>query len=230
MFRLAWIVPGALILSLGCALPKPYRPAEKISPRDFGGIYHVVEKGQTLWRISRAYGVDLETLQWVNNIDDVTSIPVGKKLFIPGADEVKKVIPYRPGEADPLVSAPAVLFTWPLRARLSSGFGPRRNRDHHGVDIPAPKGTEFVASAGGKVVYSGNGMRGYGEVIVIKHPGDLSTVYAHNSVNMVRLGDRVAKGQVIGRVGRTGRTTGPHLHFEIRKRGVAQNPLKYLRR
>ncbi len=230
MGKFGWTAAAVLILSLGCAQPRPFGPSGKITPKDFGGIYHVVEKGQTLWRISRVYGVDLETVQWVNNIDDVTNIPIGKKLFIPGADKVKKVIPYSPGAADPLVSAPAVSFVWPLRASLSSGFGPRRNREHQGVDLPAPKGTEFAAAAGGKVAYSGNGMRGYGKVIVLKHPGDLSTVYAHNSVNMVRLGDRVVKGQVIGRVGRTGHATGPHLHFEIRRRGVAQNPLNYLRR
>jgi murein DD-endopeptidase MepM/ murein hydrolase activator NlpD len=72
-------------------------------------------------------------------------------------------------------------------------------------------------------------MKGYGKVIVLKHTGELSTVYAHNSTNLVRMGDRVVKGQVIGRVGKTGWATGPHVHFEIRKRGVAQNPLNYLR-
>lgn len=213
-----------------CASPGKYKPVKKAPGRDFGGVYHFVEKGQTLWRISRAYGVDLETVQWVNNIDDVTSIPIGKKLFIPGADKVLKVVPYRPGEADPLIAAPAINFLWPLKGTISSGFGPRRNKDHHGVDLPAPMGTKFVASAGGKVAYSGQGMKGYGRVIVLKHTGDLSTVYAHNSTNLVRMGDRVVKGQVIGRVGKTGWATGPHLHFEIRKRGVARNPLSYLSR
>jgi len=226
---LRWVCVLVLVFVTACAHPKQYKPTKRGPDKDFGGVYHVIEKGQTLWRISRAYGVDLETVQWVNDIDDVTSIPIGKKLFIPGAKKVLKVVPYRPGEVDPLVASPIINFLWPLKVPISSGFGPRRNKNHHGVDLPAPSGSRFVASAGGKVAYSGQGMKGYGKVIVLKHTGELSTVYAHNSTNLVRMGDRVVKGQVIGRVGKTGWATGPHVHFEIRKRGIAQNPLNYLR-
>ncbi len=96
------------------------------------------------------------------------------------------------------------------------------------MDLPAPKGTSIRAAAGGRVVYSGQGMRGYGKVVVLKHSEDLSTVYAHNSANLVRMGDLVKRGQVIARVGETGWATGPHLHFELRKRGVPEDPLVYL--
>lgn len=195
---------------------------------EFGGVYHVVEKGMTLWRIAKAYGVDLETLQWVNAIEDVNTIAVGKKIFVPGAPKVLQIEPYRPGEVLPPPSIEAVNIIWPLKGDLSSVYGPRNGRRHEGIDVPAPRGTPISAAAAGRVVYSGNGMRGYGKVIVVKHSDDISTVYAHNSANLVGMGDRVRQGQVIARVGRTGRATGTHLHFEVRKRGVAQDPLKYL--
>ena len=125
-------------------------------------------------------------------------------------------------------SIPAFAITWPLRANPSSRYGPRNGRKHEGVDLPAPKGTAIRAAAGGRVVYSGHGMRGYGKVIVLKHGDDMSTVYAHNSANLVRKGQTVRQGEVIGRVGKSGRATGYHLHFEVRIRGVAQDPLTYL--
>lgn len=202
-------------------------PATRYST-EFGGVYHVVEKGQTLWRIARAYNVDLETVQWINEIEDVTTIPVGKRLFIPGVDTVLHVEPYRPGESIPVVKGTTVNISWPLKADPSSGFGPRSGRKHEGLDLPAPKGTSIRAAAGGRVAYSGQGMKGYGKVVVIKHSEELSTVYAHNSANLVRMGDNVKQGQVIARVGETGWATGPHVHFEVRKRGVPKDPLMYL--
>lgn len=202
-------------------------PATRYST-EFGGVYHVVEKGQTLWRIARAYNVDLETVQWINEIEDVTTIPVGKRLFIPGVDTVLHVEPYRPGESVPVVKGTTVNISWPLKADPSSGFGARSGRKHEGLDLPAPKGTSIRAAAGGRVAYSGQGMKGYGKVVVIKHSEELSTVYAHNSANLVRMGDNVKKGQVIARVGETGWATGPHVHFEVRKRGVPKDPLVYL--
>jgi hypothetical protein len=216
-----------IISTSSCAQTRGTRTAATKYSSEFGGVYHVVEKGQTLWRISRAYNVDLETVQWVNNIEDVTSIPVGKRLFIPGVDTVLHVEPYRPGESVPAKTT-VVKVAWPLSAHPSSGFGPRSGREHEGLDLPAPKGTSIRAAANGRVVYSGQGMKGYGKVVVLKHSDDLSTVYAHNSANLVRMGDRVKKGQVIARVGQTGWATGPHLHFEVRKRGVPEDPLVYL--
>lgn len=202
-------------------------PETGVIQNQFTGVYHTVEAGQTLWRIAWTYGVDLETLQWVNDVEDVTDLRVGRILFIPGATSVLEVIPVRPEDETP-PSAAKILITWPLRGRLTSGFGPRNNRPHQGVDIAAPKGTPVNAVADGKVVYSGNGMRGYGKVVVVKHANELSTVYAHNSAILVRMGEKVEKGQVIAKVGSTGWATGPHLHFEVRRRGVPEDPMSYL--
>jgi murein DD-endopeptidase MepM/ murein hydrolase activator NlpD len=122
-------------------------------------------------------------------------------------------------------------FIWPVPSskKVSSKFGQRRGRHHDGIDIPAVTGTHIVASATGNVIVSG-WMRGYGKVIVIKHDDGYHTVYAHNSKHFVKKGQRVSQGEVIGKVGSTGRSTGPHLHFEIRRKNRVRNPAFYLAR
>jgi murein DD-endopeptidase MepM/ murein hydrolase activator NlpD len=98
---------------------------------------------------------------------------------------------------------------------------------HDGVDITAPAGTPVHAADGGVVVYAGR-LRGYGNVVIIEHSDRFVTVYGHDAANLVRAGDRVARGQVIGAVGSSGRTTGPNLHFEVRHDNLAYNPLEFL--
>ncbi len=119
-------------------------------------------------------------------------------------------------------------FFWPLKGKVVSKFGWRGARHHDGIDIAAPEGTPVKASASGIVIYSSNGLRGYGNMIVIKHGPRIFTVYAHNKVNLVKKGQRVKKGEIIARVGKTGNATGPHLHFEIRIGTRPVDPLKYL--
>ncbi len=220
--------------SPGCASRQAYYPPPVTAPVDevsgteepFTGVYHTVEEGQTLWRIARTYGVDLETLQWVNDVEDVTDLRVGRVLFIPGVERLLPVTPFKPEEEVPGTGVVALI--WPLHGRATSGYGPRGKRDHQGVDLAAPTGTPVLAAAGGRVAYSGQGMRGYGKVVVVKHENDLSTVYAHNSRLLVRMGDSVTQGQTIARVGETGWATGPHLHFEVRRRGVPEDPMEFL--
>jgi murein DD-endopeptidase MepM/ murein hydrolase activator NlpD len=116
---------------------------------------------------------------------------------------------------------------WPLRGRLTSGFGRRWGRLHAGIDIAAPKGTPIRAAKAGTVVFAGV-MRGYGNVVIIDHGGGLSTLYGHQSRLGSRRGQKVSQGQVIGFVGSTGHSTGNHCHFETRINGSPQNPRKYL--
>jgi murein DD-endopeptidase MepM/ murein hydrolase activator NlpD len=111
---------------------------------------------------------------------------------------------------------------------LTSLFGKRWGRDHDGIDLSAPIGTSVRAAADGEVVYSGDKVRGYGNMVVIQHAGDLVTVYAHNSLLLVHVGDRITTGQEIARVGATGHATGPHLHFEVRHKQEPQDPLQFL--
>ncbi len=116
---------------------------------------------------------------------------------------------------------------------ISSAYGERKNPltghpdFHDGIDVALPMGSPIRAVAEGKVVFSGQ-QRGYGNVIIIEHPNGLRTLYGHNSENHVQAGDAVSRGQAIGLTGNTGRSTGPHLHFEVRKGGEAINPRPYL--
>ena len=93
---------------------------------------------------------------------------------------------------------------------------------------PLPSAPPIVAAAAGEVIYSDNKQRGYGNMIIIRHSENLVTIYAHNKINLVQEHDTVRRGEVIARVGRTGRATGPHVHFEVRKNRKAVDPLLYL--
>lgn len=117
---------------------------------------------------------------------------------------------------------------WPLKqGRISSKFGWRGKRRHKGLDIAAPRGTPIHAVEDGEVVRA-KYVRGYGNLVEIKHSDLYSTRYGHNQKNLVKPGDYVRKGQIIAFVGSTGRSTGPHVHFEIRQNNVAINPILYL--
>ncbi len=119
-------------------------------------------------------------------------------------------------------------FGNPARGALTSRFGWRWGRKHEGIDVAAKIGTPIYASDGGKVSFSGT-QSGYGKVVIIDHGNGLQTVYGHNNKNLVAKGDKVFKGQKIAEVGNTGRSTGPHVHFEIRKNGKPVNPLSYVK-
>ena len=116
---------------------------------------------------------------------------------------------------------------WPVVGIVTSPFGWRGRRFHSGIDIAADYGTPVVATAPGKVIYTGY-RRGYGYMVVIYHGYGYSTVYAHMSAIDVKEGELVDRGRIIGFVGSTGRATGPHLHYEVLKYGVRQNPMIYL--
>ena len=120
-----------------------------------------------------------------------------------------------------------IFSRWPIAGRLTSPFGPRGGSFHDGIDITAPTGTAISAVADGEVIFS-NALHGYGNIVLIRHRNGLVTVYAHNQRNLVKEGEWVRRGKVVAEVGQTGRASGPHLHFEIRKDNQARNPLRYL--
>ena len=113
---------------------------------------------------------------------------------------------------------------------IGSPFGARWGKRHEGIDLPAPVGTPVFAAADGRVAYAGNGIRGYGNLVVVRHAGDLLTVYAHNSVLLVAPGQPVRAGDRIALVGQSGHATGPHLHFEVRAGQIPRNPMGFLPR
>jgi len=121
-------------------------------------------------------------------------------------------------------------FIWPLgkRKKISSKFGKRWGRHHRGVDIPAPLGTPILAAKGGRVIFSGYNFGGFGNITKILHVDGTVSLYGHAKKNFVKKGKIVRKGQIIAEVGRSGNATGPHLHFEIWKKGKARNPLNFL--
>jgi murein DD-endopeptidase MepM/ murein hydrolase activator NlpD len=108
-------------------------------------------------------------------------------------------------------------WRWPMDAGIvSSEFGPRWGGTHQGIDIAADKGTPIYAAAPGEVVYSGSGLRGYGNVVILRHDQETASIYAHNTKNHVKTGQNAAQSTLIAALGSTGHSTGPHLHFEIR--------------
>ncbi|MBI2519114.1 MAG: M23 family metallopeptidase [Bdellovibrio sp.] len=123
-------------------------------------------------------------------------------------------------------------FLWPVPSAhaVSSNYGGRWGRKHEGIDIPAPQGTPFLAVDDGLVIYAGRGIRAYGNLTVLAHKDGFFSVYAHAKKNHTKKGQKVYRGQVLGQVGRTGRATGPHLHFELRKESRALNPIDLLAR
>ena len=133
------------------------------------------------------------------------------------------------------VTGKGSMFDWPVRGQLASLYGNRRHPIlkrqilHSGIDIAAPNGTPVKAAAPGEVIYDG-WLRGYGRVVVLDHGRGYSTLYAHLSASLVKEGQVVKNGAVIARVGKTGNTTGYHLHFEVRVFGTPANPIKYLKR
>lgn len=192
------------------------------------GIYHKVEPGQTFYRIARAYGVEVRDLMEQNGIDDPRALRTGELLWIPGASRVLRVPPYERAAAGASALPSGKRFVRPLSGTVSSGFGTRGGRLHDGIDILAPEGTKVRAAAYGVVIYAGDGMKGYGNAVVIDHGEEVTTLYAHLREIRLQSGDAVAAGEPIGTVGTTGNATTPHLHFELRVGDQAVDPERYL--
>jgi murein DD-endopeptidase MepM/ murein hydrolase activator NlpD len=230
-------------------------PPRTASPQKPKGVTHVVQQGQTLFRISQAYDVTVALLIEANRLKPSAPLKVGQRLFIPGAAAVKKVEAYRqltteeraalerslredltlppsPTTAPPAPPQPRVKtdaqFAWPIHGPINSPFGPRNGRLHAGIDIGSPSYQEVVAAADAEVIYANDTKGPLGKAVVLQHGRGMRTVYAHLSIIIARERDTIRQGQAIGGVGETGRATGPHLHFEIRQNGVPRNPQEYL--
>jgi murein DD-endopeptidase MepM/ murein hydrolase activator NlpD len=247
--RLAALAAAAVWLA-GCAALKPARPlpiplaaSEYHEEPEVVGVVHVVKKGETVYRIARAYGVAPADLLEENGIADPKQVAVGTELFVPGASRVVDLDEVggsagHPGERPPAgLPAPGgepghpaagnAKLAWPLRGVLYGRYGVRSGRRHDGIDLSAPEGTSIGAAAPGTVIYAGE-QAGYGSIVILRHQGGLVTLYAHCSALLVDEGATVKAGQSIARVGQTGRSTGPHLHFEVREGTRPRNPLLFL--
>ena len=203
-----------------------------------GGDHHSVVPGDTLYSISRRFSVDISKLMAANGIDESHGIIIGQILVIPAAStgklapatSVADVVPAAPDEvAPPTVRPLAGGFIWPARGTVISAYGGKQGGTRNdGINIRVPRGTQVLAAAAGTVAYAGNELKGFGNLILLRHDQGWVSAYAHNDDILVSRGQAVNKGAVIARAGASGLVTEPQLHFELRQGARALDPQVYL--
>lgn len=218
MSRFILAIIFLIVFLAGCATPgyiPPPRPPKRLT-----GVYHQVRDGETVFRIAKAYNIDMDQIVKVNRISDADRIDVGQRLFIPGVRLSRTITPEMKGYEN---------FIWPVKGEVIFVYGAKKGRiTNKGIDIQAKEGETVVAARSGWVKFCGDRVKGYGGLIIIDHGDGYQTTYAYNSVNLVRQGEYVSKDSPIAKVGSTGRAKGPSLHFEIRKDHKPCNPFHYL--
>ncbi len=216
-----------------------------------GGIVHQVEKGESLIQISHAYGVSLDEILYANRIQNPNQLKVGDKLLIPGVrrhknvkkfvwehevpshEPKKKISPPRkpivskntPRKTPPVTKG-TLKFIWPAKGRLLAPFGMQNNRMHNGIDLSLKPNQAIKAAMEGVVVYRGDQVDGYGNMLILRHPDNLFSVYAYLGDFKVEKGTEVSQGQVIAHASR--RKNFAFIHFEIRRGKHAVDPLTFL--
>lgn len=203
---------------------------------DSGAVY-TVKRGDTLYRISRTTGTSVKDLARLNGISPPYTIEVGQRLKLGGSKTVSSKstkksttkTAARPSSSVPQSSWPPVgqrCWRWPANGKVILPYS-TADGGNKGIDISAARGTPVYAAGAGKVVYVGNQLRGYGNLIMIKHSEDYITAYAHNDTMLVNNGQSVKAGQKIATMGSTDAAS-VRLHFQIRYRATAIDPLRYL--
>lgn len=193
----------------------------RIPNRD--GLLYTVKSGDTLVEIAQRRGTTVNALLDANDLPS-QNIAVGQVIFVPGARLNETELRLILGE----------LFGWPTQGRFTSGFGMRDDpftglrRFHNGIDLANSAGTPIRAAASGQVVHIESQTGNYGKFIIIRHAEGFQTLYGHLSSFSVHNGQSISRGQIIGTMGSTGRSTGPHLHFSVIHNGTFVDPLRYL--
>ncbi|MDI6783465.1 MAG: peptidoglycan DD-metalloendopeptidase family protein [bacterium] len=202
--------------------PHVLKPGKTIRVPNKIGLYYKVGRKQSLSSIAKAYRIKVEDILLANGLTSPDAVKSGDTIFLPGEKPLLVAFNTQAG------------YRFPVQGRLTSRFGYRAHpmgggsRFHTGIDIAAPYGATVVAAESGRVVEAGwQGL--LGKTVVIRHSSTYETLYGHNAYLLVRPGEYVKKGQAIACVGSSGLSTGPHVHFEIRKNGKPINPLPYLR-
>lgn len=215
-----------------------------VLPRD---RLYAVKSGDTLSGVAEKTRVSLFELARLNGLKAPYVIHPGENLRLPlpgqtraqvaGKPKVSvgastRISPSRKSSVSLSFKVPprtGGTFLWPVRGRVVSGFGPQtKGQQNDGINIVAPRGTLVKVAENGVVAYAGDGIKGFGSLVLVRHAGGWVTAYAHTDQVLVKRGEQVKRGQNIARVGSTGTVTVPQLHFEIRKRGKAVDPKKYL--
>ena len=240
------LLSASLMLTVGCSTPRT-KPAS-VTDRTSGSLeptppgYYRVKKGDTLARIALDHGqAPRDVAQWnaaanpsfnpnVIEVDDLVLIraPAGSKSAKvadkkPAVDKADVPAPAPEVSKPELVAEPGIRLSSPAKGKITQEF----NETNKGIDIAGKVGEPVLAASEGKVVYAGNSLRGYGNLVIIKHDNTYLTAYAHNSKLIVKEGDAVRKGQKIAEMGDTDATSAK-LHFELRVNGKPVNPSPYL--
>jgi len=204
-------------------------PGQILNILPVDGVYHTVQAKDTLESIAKKYKVDVSAITGCeyNNLTEPYELVMGQCLIVPGGEKpyVARHISAWQGPIPDNVERGTGLFGWPVSGYLTQGYWSQ----HRAIDIGSPIGTPVYAADSGFVTFAGWTELGYGRLIVIDHRNGFVTYYAHLDACYVEAGKSVGKGALIGAVGDTGRSTGPHLHFEVRHEGVQRNPLVYLK-
>ena len=241
------LMSAVVVLMLGCSTPRT-KPASVTDRTSSSSVseptppgYYRVKKGDTLARIALDNGqAPRDVAQWnkaLNPNFNPNLIEVGDLILIkapagtkpvqasekkPATDKADTPAPAESTKPE-LVAEPGIRLSWPAKGKVVGEF----NESNKGIDIAGKVGEPVLAASDGKVVYAGNSLRGYGNLVIVKHDNTYLTAYAHNSKLLVKEGDTVRKGQRIAEMGDTD-TTSPRLHFELRVNGKPVNPTPYL--
>lgn len=189
-----------------------------------GAVIHVVAPGESLWEIARKYNQDINTLAAKNGVTDPGKLQVGKRLVIP----TKETVPATAEASRDVASRGKSATRWPVIGTITSRYGPRGVEFHHGLDIAAETGDKIYPFRPGKVEFAGWLNNFYGKAVTIDHGNGMKTRYGHASKILVKENDYVDTSTPIAEIGTTGRSTGPHLHFEVHIDGTTVDPLTVL--
>lgn len=223
-----------LLYSNGLTSRSLIQPGQSLVILPLDGLTHKIAKNETITSIANKYGVKGSDILAFNGIDDPSRVQVGQELVIPGGKPpatVPKTVAKKPTSKTPTkIPAAAtndegLTLLWPTTDHhINQYYGYR----HTGLDIRGKIGHPIYASEDG-VVLESRWAGSYGKMVLIKHDNGLITRYAHHERNLVEVGERVTRGQTIALMGSTGRSTGPHLHYEVIADGTRVNPLSYTR-
>jgi murein DD-endopeptidase MepM/ murein hydrolase activator NlpD len=235
VMRCCLFITMVFVVAVGCA----HQP---MAPLNLVGVWHKVESGDSASSLAKRYGASPDAVIELNDLPQNGSLADRLEVFIP------KKGGKPPGTGAPPAESTARRKTqvlsgksscgdngypcidWPVKGSIISTFGPRSSGHHDGIDIAAKRGTPVKASLDGTVLYCGNEISGYGNMIIIRHKNNILTVYAHNDKNLVKEGTRVTRGQVVAQVGNSGNSKQLQLHFEVRRNEKPVNPLLYLKK
>lgn len=200
-------------------------PGDTLLILPISGVQRTVAKGDTLKSIAKKYNADAEEIARFNGLDPALPLAIGSTVIIPGGEVAPAPAPVRPEGSNLAARGGGAIQSGYFSNPIPGAVVTQGLHGWNGVDFGAPRGTPIKAAANGVVIVSKNGgwNGGYGKYVVITHENGTQTLYSHNSSNSVSVGQPIAQGQVIGYVGSTGESTGPHLHYEVRG---AANPFR----